>query len=183
MSAGYKTGSNRKQHVGIDWLGCCLGACAPSVTLESPHDRCSSLMSLKGRIRVFFFFFFVFFPQGQPRSIHPTHGSVLQSWNKWHSTLQRMWSEVSAAWICQWQDTAFNFISCTVCFLYALTMLYVSHIYCERVEYAMHEWKVKWDCRMKLAGWGKSSKILANMLLTFFCRVRQLIPLVSKYSE
>lgn len=60
MSAGYKTGSNRKQHVGIGWLGCCLGACAPSVTLESPHDRCSSLMSLKGRIRVFCFFFVSF---------------------------------------------------------------------------------------------------------------------------
>lgn len=74
MSAGYKTGSNRKQHVGIGWLGCCccLGACAPSVTLESPHDRCSSLMSLKGRIRVFFLFFFCLFPT-RPTALHTSY--------------------------------------------------------------------------------------------------------------
>lgn len=87
-----KTASNRKQHVGRGCLGCCLGACGLSVTFESPRDRCSSLMSLKGRIRGFCFFFLVgFFPPGQPCAIHPTHGSVLQSWNKWHSKLQRTW--------------------------------------------------------------------------------------------
>lgn len=42
--------------LGLAWLGCCLDACAPCVTLESPYDRCSSLMSLK-RIQVFFLSF------------------------------------------------------------------------------------------------------------------------------
>lgn len=79
MSAGYKTGGNRKQRVGIGWLGSCLGACAPSVTLESLHDRCSSLMGLNGCMRVFFVLLLLSFSHKANRAPYILHMAAFYS--------------------------------------------------------------------------------------------------------
>lgn len=83
VSTGWKTASNRKQHVGMGaawvhvvWVWLLIH---PKTGAQVWDWRHKDFPLLHKSFFVLFFLVVGYFPQGQALSIHPTHGTVLQS--------------------------------------------------------------------------------------------------------